>query len=56
MELETPDGSPETNGTTLGREIYITPEQLALASIVDAIDKRVLERLKEEEDEWTEQS
>lgn len=53
MEFETPNGSPGTE-YNLGREIYITPEQIALAAIVDAIDKRVLEKLKQgEEDETT---
>lgn len=49
MEFETPDGSPEAHIIILGREVYITPDQLALAAIVDAIDQRVLEKLKQEE-------
>ncbi len=51
MELETPNGSPESQNTILSREIYITPEQISIAAIVDAIDARVSQKTNQEEEE-----
>lgn len=41
MEAETSNDPPELIMPQLGREIYITPEQLAVAALVDGMDERI---------------
>lgn len=37
--------SPES--IPLGREIYLTPEQIAIAALVDEMDRRILRKWEE---------
>lgn len=41
MEAE---NNPELSNTILPREIYISPEQIALRALVDAMDERIAHR------------
>lgn len=45
---QNPEGLPER---IVPREIYFTPEQIALRALVDEIDKRVMIWIKEENEQ-----
>lgn len=49
MEFDNPE--PSETILPLGREIYITPEQLSIKAIVDNIDRRVFKSWETTESE-----
>lgn len=48
MEVDNPE--PSEDSLPLGREIYISPEQIALAALVDEIDLRIFKPWSNEDE------